>query len=71
MKYQIDELATPRDIRLSLASLLSQLEEIQSTEAWAAIATEFPALTEQFKEANTAVDSLWFTFRCATTNPGD
>ncbi|MBW4597608.1 MAG: hypothetical protein KME46_33090 [Brasilonema angustatum HA4187-MV1] len=67
----MENLTTSRDIRLHLASLLDELSKVQTSEAWVSVASEFPILTEQFEQANTTLDTLWFNYRCATTNPGD
>lgn len=65
------DLTTPRDIRLKLASMLDLLGQVQNSEVWEALAIQYPTLSDQFQITQTTLDDLWYLFRCATTNPGE
>ncbi len=61
-----DQISTDRDIRLTLASLLDRLGQVQNTERWEEVAKWNPQLKEQFQAAQDAVDMLWFSWRQTT-----
>lgn len=63
-----DNLITPRDIRLKLASMLDQLGQLQSSESWETVTTEHPAIADAHQIAQTTLDDLWYLWRKVTAS---
>lgn len=63
-----DQISTDRDIRLTLASLLDRLGQVQNTERWETVAQGNIELQNRMHVAICAIDAVWWLWRCTTTN---